>query len=229
MVLIQKIYKLSYFHAFSLSLLFGLVYYVLILRNDNSLQTTEKNLALLKYEVEQKEKEFEDIKTLVERYASFQSEYNMSKEFVDKFFKYIPNIQDPVIFFNNILNDPSVQAIGLKVNSYKPGEEITPKDKLGNVINDYKLLPLKISIEGNFSQLLLFIAHLTQIKQLIILEHFRISKIESTSIDSSLSKLSLEGDIVLYSIAGENTQQPESDSLISANTESSTTSLEAGQ
>ena len=229
MMLIQKIYNLSYFHALALSLLFGVLYYVLILMNDNSLQIKEKNLALLRYEVEQKEKELENVKTLVERYASFQSEYNVSKKSVDKIFEYIPNVSDPVTFFNNVINNPSVKAMGLKVNSYKPGEEIIPQDKLGNVINDYKLMPLKINIEGSFSQLLLFIAYLTQIKQLIVLEDFRINKVESTIADGSLSRLSLDGNLILYSSFEENAQQSANRSLTNTNIESSTASLEANQ
>ena len=80
-------------------MLIGLLYYTLILRNDDSLQIAEKNLTLLQYEVEQKEKEFEDIKALVERSASFQNEYDVSKQAIDNFFQYIPKITDPTTFF----------------------------------------------------------------------------------------------------------------------------------
>lgn len=221
--MLHKIYQSSYFIILTISLVITLLYYLLILRNDNSLQISEKNLTLLKHKIEQKEKEFKDIKVLIERHVTFQNEYDMAQKIVDDFFQaYIPQISDSTMFFSRIINSPAFLATGVNVVSYKPDEEIISQNEASHQIKNYKLFPLKIKIEGSFAQLLLFISHLTQIDQLITLNDFHISVIKSETTNQIESNvlLTLEGNLFLYG-SEQKSKVSDEDAIISANMESS--------
>ena len=74
---------------------------------------------------------------------------------------------------------------------------------------------------------MLFIAHLTQIKQMIAMEQFLIVKLESNGLGRSTTNLSLEGSIVLYS-SSEEVTEGQTD-VVQLNRKLSTASLEVKQ
>ena len=200
----EKIKRLSFFHIFLIAILLLALYYALILQHDDSLHIAEQNINLTREAIEQKKKEIEDLRVLVQSSDELQNEYNSVTESLNVFSEYMSEIENATTFFSQIVNSSAVRTMGIQVNSYESGEAKFLRDDPNNILsNNYKVISLTISIKGTFSQLLLFISHLTQVKQLIAIESLRISKMEEDQADGQLSLLSLTGRIVLYSLTSE--------------------------
>ena len=197
----EKIKRLSFLHIFLIAMLVLALYYALILQYDDSFYIAQQNINLTRETIEQKKKEVENLKSLIQSFSELQNEYNATAETLSVFSKYISEIENATTFFSQTVNSPAVRTMGIYVNSYESGEEKFLEDDFNNVIsNNYKIISLTISIKGTFSQLLLFISHLSQIKQLITIESLKISKMEEDQADGQLSLLSLTGKIILYSL-----------------------------
>ena len=200
--IIEKISQLSLLHVILISILFFGLYYVFILQYDDSLYVAEQNINMTKENIEQKDKEFKDLKTLIESSTDLQNEYNEKTKSFNVLAQYMKRIENSTTFFNQMTNS-FISAIGIQVNNYESKEAIIAKDSLDQSIDNYKLMPLEINIEGTFAQLLSFMSYLTQSDQLITMESFKIEKIDPAQAKGQLSLLSLTGRIVLYSLLSE--------------------------
>ena len=201
--IIEKISQLSIIHIVLISILFLGIYYALILQYDDSLYVAEQSINLTKENIEQKEKEFEDLKVLIERSANLQNEYNEKTKSFNVFVQYMKRIENPTTFFSQMTNNSFLSTIGIQINKYEAKKAIIAKDSSGQNVDNYKLMPLEIHIEGTFAQLLSFISYLTQGKQLISMESFQIKKIETDQAKGQLSLLSLKGEMFVYSLLSE--------------------------
>ena len=201
--IIEKISQLSIIHIVLISILFLGIYYALILQYDDSLYVAEQSINLTKENIEQKEKEFEDLKVLIERSAHLQNEYNEKTKSFNVFVQYMKRIENPTTFFSQMTNNSFLSTIGIQINKYEAKKAIIAKDSSGQYVDNYKLMPLEIHIEGTFAQLLSFISYLTQGEQLISMESFQIKKIETDQAKGQLSLLSLRGEMFVYSLLSE--------------------------
>ena len=203
----EKIKRLSFIHTILIAILVLILYYTIFLQYDESINLTEQRIILTREAIEQKKKEVEDLETLVQNFASLQGEYNEATKSLNIFSQYMSEIENATTFFSQIINDPAIRTIGIQVNAYESEKAMPLRDNLNNVLNNnYKLIPLMINIEGSFSQLLVFMSHLTQIKQLIAIESLDIIKTEKDRSDGQLSLLSLTGKIILYSLTSQEDQ-----------------------
>ena len=201
----KKLNQLSLFHTFLISLLVLGLYWIFIIQNDTYLDTVTQNISLTKVNIEEKQKEYEDIKTLIERFSDFKNEYETTKKTADVFFEYMNYIDNSTTFFDKLVNEPSIQAIGIKVNGHESQDETFATDLLGELVDAYKLVPLTIKIEGSYTQLLLFMSHLTEVQQLISIDKIRIHNPNQTA--EQKANLTLDGNITLYAQVMENEKQ----------------------
>ena len=200
--IIEKISQLSTLHIIIISILFFCLYYALILQYDDSLYVVEQNINMTKENIEQKNKEFEGLKALIERSANLQNEYIEKTKSFNVFAQYMKKIENSTTFFSQMTNS-FISTIGIQINNYESKKAVIVKSSLDQGIGNYKLMPLEINIEGNFAQLLSFMSYLTQNKQLIVMESFKIKRVEDDQARGQLSLLSLTGSIVLYSLLSE--------------------------
>ena len=203
---IEKISQLSILQVVLISVLVVGLYYALVLQYDDSLYTTEQNITLTRDTIEQKEKEFEDLKVLIERSANLQDEYYEKTKSFNVFVGYMKQIENPTTFFSQMTNS-FISTIGIQVNKYESKKAVVVKNSVDQSISSYKFMPLEISIEGTFAQLLSFMSYLTRSKQLISMEFFKIERVKTDQARGQLSLLSLKGEIALYSLFSEGEKQ----------------------
>ena len=200
--IIEKISQLSILHIVLISILFVGLYYVFILQYDDSLYVAEQSINMTKENIEQKDKEFGSLKALIESSTNLQDEYIEKTKSFNVFAQYMKRVENSTTFFSQMTNS-FITAIGIQVNNYESQEAVIVRNTLDQSIDNYKLMPLEISIAGTFAQLLSFMSYLTQSEQLIAIESFKMEKIEPAHAKGQLSLLSLTGRIILYSLLSE--------------------------
>ena len=200
--IIEKISQLSVLKVVLISVLFLGLYYALVVQYDDSLYVMENSINMTQETINQKEKEMEDLKVLVERTTNLQEEYNTKTRYFNIFAGYMKQIENPTTFFSQMTNS-FISIIGIQVTNYESKKAVIVKNSIDQSVDNYKLMPLEINLKGTFAQLLSFMSYLTESEQLISMETFKIKRIEADEAKGQLSLLSLKGEIALYSMLSE--------------------------
>lgn len=93
--------------------------------------------------------------------------------------------------------DSVARASGVSVKSKEP-KEVSNKEF-------YEEIPLDITLEGNFSQITMFMYYMTSMQRIMKIKNFSISKDNGSDLrvsSSSSAKLSFQGQVVSYRFIG---------------------------
>jgi Tfp pilus assembly protein PilO len=165
----------------------ALVIYYLVWFNDGKL--VQADLTQAKQELSEAQKTLNATKEAMANADSFEREV---KETVDQFNRVVPEIMPDKMStadLTNIASDMTNKA-GVKLTKTEPRSAVDKADF-------YETTRIALSVEGTFSQLVMFLSYLSRIPKLMTFDHLDIGFSDSSA-NSESPKLTLNGILTGY-------------------------------